>query len=305
MIRSARPSRIASLLAGVTLVAACSSGTDPDRTARARDVPSAARPPTTTTTVVDSPDDLPAPSSASALAETFTRVERSLRAASTPADEIDRLGWEQQLAYRTLSNHPEWEAEVLGVLPADVQPVVASILEAGRSLTTLVEPQAALPDWRIEAPPPPEVLVGYYREAEAASGVPWPYLAAIDFVETRHGPDPRHEHRGRAGPDAVHPSDVGRVRCGRHQRQSRRDPRRRPVPRRRRRPDDMARALFSYNNSDDYVDSVQRYADLISSGQELVYRGFYHWQVHYATTQGLALLPEGYPTTPAVYLTPG
>ena len=226
-------------------------------------------------------------------------------AASTPADEIDRLGWEQQLAYRTLSNHPEWEAEVLGVLPADVQPVVASILEAGRSLTTLVEPQAALPDWRIEAPPPPEVLVGYYREAEAASGVPWPYLAAIHFVETRMGRIRGTSTAGAQGPmqfiqatwDAYGAGDINDNRdailaAGRYL-----DARGAP--------DDMARALFSYNNSDDYVDSVQRYADLISSGQELVYRGFYHWQVHYATTQGLALLPEGYPTTPAVYLTPG
>jgi len=62
--------------------------------------------------------------------------------------------------------------------------------------------------------------------------------------------------------------------------------------------------LYSYNNSDDYVDSVQRYADLITADQERVYRGLYQWQVYFATTRGLALLPEGYPTVPAVFLPP-
>jgi len=183
--------------------------------------------------------------------------------------------------------------------------VVASMVEAGRSLAPLVEPGESLPDWRIDAPPAAEVLVGFYREAEAATGVPWPYLAAINFVETRMGRIHGNSTAGAQGPmqfiastwDAfgnggdVHDPHDSILAAGRYLAS-------------RGAPADMRRALYSYNNSDDYVDSVQRYADLITADQERVYRGLYQWQVYFATTRGLALLPEGYPTVPAVFLPP-
>ena len=134
--------------------------------------------------------------------------------------------------------------------------------------------------------------------------MPWPYLAAIHFVETRMGRIRGTSTAGAQGPmqfipatwDAFGEGDMNDNRdailaAGRYLAS-------------RGAPTDMSRALYSYNNSDDYVDSVQRYADLVAAGGEPVYRGFYHWQVYYATTNGLALLPEGYPTTPAVYLPP-
>jgi hypothetical protein len=252
---------------------------------------------------VDRPQDLVAPTSASKLATTLIRVERALRDPGTPPPSIGSLGWEQQLAYRTLSNHDDWEVTVLAALPSDVSAVVASMVEAGRALAPLVEPGESLPDWRIDAPPAPDVLIGFYREAEAATGVPWPYLAAINFVETRMGRIHGTSTAGAQGPmqfiastwDAfgrggdVHDPHDAILAAGRYLAS-------------RGAPGDMRRALYSYNNSDDYVDSVQRYADLIAAGQERVYDGFYHWQVYFATTRGLALLPEGYPAVPAVFL---
>ena len=140
------------------------------------------------------------------------------------------------------------------------------------------------------------MLVGFYREAEAATGVPWPYLAAINFVETRMGRIHGDSTAGAQGPmqfiastwdafgnggDVHDPHDsilaAGRFLASRGALS------------------DMRRALYSYNNSDDYVDSVQRYADLIAAGQERVYSGFYHWQVYFATTRGLASAPRGLP----------
>jgi membrane-bound lytic murein transglycosylase B len=302
--------RAAVAAVALVLVAACGNGSDsadttaPQRTGVGHGGMTTSGDAGSQEVVVTRPEQLVAARSAQQLARTLTRVERGLRDPATTPDDARVLGWEQQLAYRTAGNHRDWEPALLAALPADVQPVVASMIEAGRSLAPLVEPQAALPDWRIEPPPPPEQLVAHYREAEAASGVPWPYLAAIHFVETRMGRIRGTSTAGAQGPmqfipatwDAFGEGDVNDNRdailaAGRYLAS-------------RGAPTDMSRALYSYNNSDDYVDSVQRYADLVAAGGEPVYRGFYHWQVYYATTTGLALLPEGYPTTPAVYLPP-
>lgn len=301
--------RAGAVALALMLLAACSSGGDssdplPERTGVGGVGGTDAGDAGSRTDAVTRPEDLVAARSAKQLARTLIRVERGLRDPATPADDVPALGWEQQLAYRTASRHPDWEPALLAALPADVQPVAVSMIEAGRSLAPLVEPQEALPDWRIEPPPPPEELLGHYREAETASGAPWPHLAAIHFVETRMGRIRGTSTAGAQGPmqfipttwDAFGEGDVNDHRdavlaAGRYLAS-------------RGAPHDMARALYSYNNSDDYVDAVLRYADLIALGGEPVYRGFYHWQVYYATTRGLALLPEGYPERPAVFLPP-
>jgi hypothetical protein len=64
-------------------------------------------------------------------------------------------------------------------------------------------------------------------------------------------------------------------------------------------PDDMDRALYAYNNHDEYVRSIQAYATLIG-GDERVYGAYHQWQVYYATVNGVWFLPEGYPAVPSV-----
>jgi membrane-bound lytic murein transglycosylase B len=163
----------------------------------------------------------------------------------------------------------------------------------------LNQPQPALPDWRIEAPLPADVLIGYYREAEAASGIPWRYLAAIHLVETRVGRIRGNSSSGAQGPMQFIPStweafgegDINDNRdailaAGRYLDASGG-------------PENMDRALYAYNNSDHYVRTIQNYAGLIGA-DERAYRGYYQWQVYYATVDGVLFLPEGYPAVPAV-----
>src|SRR5262245_36364701 len=61
---------------------------------------------TTTTATVRGPEDIALPKTAAKVAASLTRVERALRAPATPPDQLPRLGWEQQNAYRALRAHP-------------------------------------------------------------------------------------------------------------------------------------------------------------------------------------------------------
>ena len=44
-----------------------------------------------------------------------------------------------------------------------------------------------LPAWRIIQPEPAANLLNYYRKAEAATGIEWEVLAAVNLVETGMG----------------------------------------------------------------------------------------------------------------------
>ncbi len=277
------------------LLAACGDGGDGD----------AARPtrsPTTAPAVVDSPDDVAVPRTARAVAATLARAEPALRSDAPAPDDLMARGWEQQNAYRALSAHPDWLPAVIAELPPDVAAIVTANHDAGTGLSGLAEPQPQLPDWRIEAPRPLEELVGYYREAEAASGIPWQYLATIHFVETRLGRIRGTSTAGAQGPMQFIPETWARygqgdindnrdaiLAAGRYLDAAGG-------------PEDMDRALYAYNNSERYVAAVQGYAGLIQA-DERAFRGYYQWQVYYATVDGVALLPEGYPEKDAVIAT--
>ena len=198
------------------------------------------------------------------------------------------------MAYRQLSNHPDWVEPVVAALPPDVVPWVQANLEAGAALSSLTPPQAGLPDWTILVPEPPEALRGYYAEAETQSGIPWAYLAAIHFLETRMGRIHGNSPAGAQGPMQFIPSswaahgaggDVHDDRdailaAGRYLQAAGG-------------PADMERAIFAYNHDDGYVAAVQAYARNLLEDPR-AYDGYYHWQVLYRTVDGAVLLPEGY-----------
>jgi hypothetical protein len=276
------------------LCAACSGG---GQAARGKTGHNATAP--STSPRIDSPADVRPPRDAKATAALLTRVERALRAPETPASDRNRLGWEQQVGYRTLAAHPGWVSGVRAVLPLNVAPIVTANDEADRSLGGLAQPQSSLPEWMIVAPPAPEVVLGYYREAEAASRIPWTYLAAIHLVESRVGRIRGTSTAGAQGPMQFIPGTWARF--GRGDINDNHD----AILAAGRflaatgGPSNMDRALFAYNNDTRYVTAIKDYAGLMLT-DERAYFGYYAWQVYYATTSGLILLPEGYPQKRAV-----
>lgn len=249
----------------------------------------------TTTTVAGPPVAADNPA---ALAAQITEVERAIRNPLTADAALARAGLTQQLAYRRLAARESWQAEVLAMIPADIAPVVDANLRAGSDLTRQATADAAaagggtteLPDWRIVTPPPPAELLAEYRSAEAATGTPWEFLAAIHFVETRMGRIRGNSVAGAQGPmqfipttwdiygeggdindthDAIHAAARMLANNGA--------------------PSDMATALYSYNPSIRYVRAVSTYAEQIRN-DERAYLGYYHWQVYF----GSRLLPEGF-----------
>lgn len=281
------------VVVGLTLTRGGESGDD--MTVDVRDPgPTVERSAPTTTTLVTSPERIVPPESAEAAAATLTRVERAIRGDDRDPARLRVLGWEQQLAYRQLSNHGDWIPAVLFALPPDVRPWVEANLEASAALSRLTPPQTALPDWTIVTPPPPEVLRGYYAEAEQASGIPWAYLAAIHFLETRMGRIRGNSSAGAQGPMQFIPSswaaygnggDVNDNRdailaAGRYLKAAGG-------------PADMDRAIFAYNHDRGYVTAVKAYAASMLADPR-AYDGYYHWQVYYRTVDGTVLLPEGY-----------
>jgi len=255
---------------------------------------------------VNGPDDIAVPNNPAQTATSLRRVERALRAPKTRPTALKRLGWEQQNAYRALSNHPHWLEDVVSRLPADVQPIVTANERAGRDLEALGGEGSRprhLPDWRIVSPPPVEVLRAYYGEAEAASGIPWAYLASIHLVETRLGRIRGTSSAGAQGPMQFIPETWARY--GQGDINDNRD----AILAAARflqangGPSDMSRALFRYNNSSRYVEAVESYAQLMLSVERALL-GYYQWQVYYPTTEGTFVLPEGYPDKPARKVSP-
>jgi hypothetical protein len=255
---------------------------------------------------VNGPEGIAVPRNPAQTAASLARVERALRAPKTRPTEINRLGWEQQNAYRALGTHPRWLENVVARLPVDLQPIVTANERAGRDLETLGgegPPPRHLPDWHIVSPPPIEVLRAYYGEAEAASGIPWAYLASIHLVETHLGRIRGTSSAGALGPMQFIPETWARygqgdindnrdaILAAAHLMQASGGP------------GDMSRALLRYNNSNRYVQAVESYAQLMLS-DERAFLGYYQWQVSYPTTDGTFVLPEGYPGKPARKISP-
>lgn len=230
------------------------------------------------------------------LAEQIVAAERTIRSGDRTREELAAAGQLQQAAYRRLAGKPEWRDEVLARVPEDLHSSVHAHTAAGSDLRGLHEPREDLPPWRIVEPAPADELLASYREAQAAFGVPWEYLAAINLVETRMGRIRGTSVAGAQGPMQFMPAtweaygrgDVNDDRdailaAGRYLAASGA-------------PGDMASALFSYNRSQRYVRAVSAYAEQMRADPR-VFEGYYHWQVYYATTAGDKLLPVGYDGT--------
>jgi hypothetical protein len=153
-----------------------------------------------------------------------------------------------------------------------------------------------VPAWRIIRPEPAEHLLRYYREAAAATGIPWQVLAAVNLVESGMGRIDGVSVADAHGPMQFLPSTWAEPGIGRGG--DIRDPRtaihaaaRYLV--RRGGLKDIRRGLWGYNNSDNYGRGVLEYAALLRD-DPAAYRGLYHWEIHYAAAGGDLWLPLGY-----------
>jgi hypothetical protein len=219
--------------------------------------------------------------------------ETAIRLADTNAFEYLDLGRHQQEMYHLLAAHKELVPAVLGLLPAGSRNAVQANLSAAQQIDSLNGTQSKLPHWRIVAPPPPSVLLGYYREAERTFGVQWQYLAAINLIETNMGRIRGLSSAGAQGPMQFMPAtwaSYGRgdvndphdaiMAAGRYLQAA-------GAQR------DMNRAIYAYNNSALYVRAVTLYAQQMFAN-ERTFLGYYNWQVFVPTSNGDVLLPEGF-----------
>nr|WP_264015803.1 lytic transglycosylase domain-containing protein [[Mycobacterium] manitobense] len=228
--------------------------------------------------------------------------ERALRDPSSPEAVLSTAARRQQAAYRAIGRHPEWDAVTRPRIPQSLLTVFDLNVSARRALDALLQGEAkdTLPAWRIDPPRPAQELLSHYREAEAASGVGWNYLAAINLVETRLGSIVGTSTAGAQGPMQFLPStfaaygDGGDIyaprdsilAAGRHLAANgfAADP---------------GRALFRYNNSEDYVQGITDYAAVLAA-DPAAFNGYHRWEVYYRTTAGDVLLPVGYSATSPV-----
>ena len=286
------PRLAASLAIAAVLLGGCSQST------AAPEIPVAPVP-------VEDPAPAPAPavtpgaqprlaSEPAQIADDLVADELALRDPSTPEPALVAAARRQQAAYRAIGRNPDWDATIRGRIPADLMFAYDRNVDARRQLNAMAPPRPdTLPPWRIVAPAPAEELLGYYREAEAATGVGWNYLAAINLIETRLGSIAGVSSAGAQGPMQFMPQtwaaygrgDVNAPRdaimaAGRYLADSgfatNRD-----------------RALFAYNNANAYVRAVSDYASVLGA-DPAAFAGYYRWDVYYYTTAGEVLLPIGF-----------
>jgi len=239
------------------------------------------------------------PLDAGATAALLAQVEEAVRSPSTAEAELPALGHQQQVIYRVLAYQTEQAARVRAALPERWRPVFDLHIQARRAFIAMHDPArrpTKLPAWRIQAPESPPNLLRYYREAEAATGIPWTVLAAVNLVESGMGRIDGVSVADAHGPMQFLPgtwADPGIGNGG-----DIRDPRtainaaarylvRRGGLR------DIRKGLWGYNNSDNYGTAVLAYAALLKS-DPAAYRGLYHWEIHFASAAGDLWLPVGY-----------
>jgi len=287
------------------LVSACSGAADD---AGARDLDRAtttttspttttSQPPTTTAAPAD-PTALRPPAPATdpaALARQIADAEMTLREGTAGSLDLASASLAQQVAYRQLGVHPEWDVAVARALPPPLRDVAARHAAARREFRGMhVTLATTMPAWRIVSPAPEAALLAAYREAETTFHIPWQYLAAVNLVETGLGRIEGTSTAGAQGPmqflpatwdayggggDVHDPHDaiIGAARYLAANGGA----------------TDLDHALYRYNHSDRYVRGVHLYAALIAEHPR-AFVAFYGWGIWYATDRGDLYLPVGY-----------
>ena len=237
------------------------------------------------------------PAQPKAAADLLESVEAALRDPSTAKADLPDLGHRQQVIYRVLSKDPVRSAAVLAALPTQWRSIAERHLAARREFLSMSRGRgpSTLPAWRIIPPEPADKLITYYKKAEAATGIEWEVLAAVNLVETGMGRIDGVSVANAQGPMQFLPTTWAEPGIGAG---NIRDPhdaiqaaarylvRRGGLK-------DIRRGLWGYNNSDYYGRGVLLYASLIKEDPR-AYTGLYHWEIHFNADAGDLWLPVGY-----------
>jgi membrane-bound lytic murein transglycosylase B len=220
-------------------------------------------------------------------------------ASSTPA-ELQSAGAFEQLATAQLAGQPpRARGSTLALLAKPAAVSIRANLTAAAALAGLAERHNRLPQWKIVQPPSPKTLLSHFRAAQHRFGIPWQYLAAIEFIETKFGRVHGQSSAGAQGPMQFLPSTWALYGTGNID-----NPRDAILSAARYlvangAPADMTDALYHYNNSLGYVHAVQDYAARMIADPRAYY-GYYSWRVLYTRVGGTVILPVGYPRVHAV-----
>lgn len=234
------------------------------------------------------------------LADDLVADESAIRDPSTPPAALVAAARRQQAAYRAIGRHPEWDAIIVPRIPASLIETYNRNVDARRQLNSMTPLKDTVPPWRIQPPAPAEDLLAFYREAEAASGVGWNYLAAINLIETRFGSIVGDSTAGAQGPMQFLPSTF----AGYGEGGDIQSPRDSILAAGRYLAangfaGDPDHAIYRYNHADQYVRAVNDFAAVLAA-DPAAFAGYYNWDVYYATTAGDVLLPIGYAESTAI-----
>ena len=231
------------------------------------------------------------------LAELLVAVEQALRDPATPAEALPDLGHQQQVIYRVLSTDQPRANQVVHALPPRWRSVAERHLAARREFVRMSRGRGPtmLPAWRIIQPEPAKNLLSYYRKAEAATGIEWEVLAAVNLVETGMGRIDGVSVANAQGPMQFLPTTWAEQGIGAGDIRDPHDAIQAAARYLVRRGglQDIRRGLWGYNNSDYYGRAVLLYASLMKE-DPAAYTGLYHWEIHFNAADGDLWLPVGY-----------
>ena len=134
------------------------------------------------------------------LASQLTAAETVLAEGDAPPALMARQALIVQLACLRVAAHPGWASVVTRRVAPARRAAAGADIAATADLVALTQPRPRLPPWRIVAAENPATLLADYRAAQAATGVGWSYLAAVNFVETDFGRVAGPSSAGAQGP---------------------------------------------------------------------------------------------------------
>jgi hypothetical protein len=194
-----------------------------------------------------------------------------------PPEAVTLWALQQQRLHLLLTRRPALAERVLPLLPGAVAAHLRATFRARRGLGRITPPTPGR--YRTGPPEPAGRLLGYYREAQRRFGVPWPVLAAVNFVESAFGRLRNASAADARGPmqfipstwrayglggdiDDPHDAILGAANYLRAAGA----------------PTHLRRALFAYNRSPLYVRAISAYAARIRRDRH-AYLSYYSWQV--------------------------